>query len=90
MSENDIAYAVRGATFKVHTALGPGLLESVYEAALAYEIRKGGLLVAAQVGLPAYYDEVKLELGFRPDLLVEDKVIVEIKSVDTLLDVHYK
>ncbi|GAA4019545.1 GxxExxY protein [Hymenobacter fastidiosus] len=90
MSENDIAYAVRGAAFKVHTALGPGLLESVYEAALAYEIRKSGLLVASQVGLPAYYDEVKLELGFRIDLLVEDKVIVEIKSVDALLDVHHK
>lgn len=90
MSENDIAYTVREAAFKVHTALGPGLLESVYEAALAYEIRKGGLMVATQVGLPAYYDDVRLELGFRLDLLVEDKVIVEIKSVDTLLDVHHK
>lgn len=90
MSENDVSYAVRGAAFKVHTALGPGLLESVYEAALAYELRKSGLLVATQVGLPAYYDDVKLELGFRLDLLVEDKVIVEIKSVDSLLDVHHK
>ncbi|MDU0371224.1 GxxExxY protein [Hymenobacter endophyticus] len=90
MSENDIAYVIRGAAFKVHTALGPGLLESVYEAALAHEIRKNGLLVATQVGLPAYYDDVKLELGFRLDMLVEDKVIVEIKSVDVLLDVHHK
>ncbi|PJJ52888.1 GxxExxY protein [Hymenobacter chitinivorans] len=90
MTENEIAYVVRGSAFKVHTALGPGLLESVYEAALAYEIRKQGLLAATQVGLPAYYDEVKLELGFRLDLLVEEKVIVEIKSVDALLDVHHK
>jgi GxxExxY protein len=90
MSENDISYAVRGAAFKVHTVLGPGLLESVYEAALTHELRKSGLLVATQVGLPAYYDDVKLELGFRLDLLVEDKVIVEIKSVDILLDVHDK
>ncbi|MBD2714934.1 GxxExxY protein [Microvirga sp. STR05] len=90
MSENDVSYAVRGAAFKVHTALGPGLLESVYEAAMAHELRKNGLLVATQVGLPAYYDSVKLEVGFRLDLLVEDKVIVEIKSVDALLDVHHK
>ncbi|TGE26650.1 GxxExxY protein [Hymenobacter metallicola] len=90
MSENDVAYDVRGAAFKVHTAWGPGLLESVYEAAMAHEIRKQGLLVATQVGLPAYYDAVKLELGFRLDLLVEDKVIVEIKSVESLLDVHYR
>ena len=90
MSENDIAYQVRGAAFDVHTALGPGLLESVYEAAMAHEIPKRGLLVATQIGLPAYYDTVKLDLGFRLDLLVEDKVIVEIKSVDALADVHHK
>ena len=90
MSENDIAYQVRGAAFDVHTALGPGLLESVYEAAMAHEIRKRGLQVATQIGLPAYYDTVKLDLGFRLDLLVEDKVIVEIKSVEALADVHHK
>ena len=78
------------AAFRVHTALGPGLLESVYEAALAHELRKEGLLVATQVPLPVTYDGVRLELGFRLDLLVEHKVIVEIKSVDALIDVHHK
>jgi GxxExxY protein len=90
MHENDISRAVMLAAFRVHTALGPGLLESVYEAALAHELRKEGLLVATQVPLPVTYDGVRLELGFRLDLLVEHKVIVEIKSVETLLDVHHK
>lgn len=78
------------AAFHVHTALGPGLLESVYEAALAPELHKAGLLVATQVPLPVVYDEVRLELGFRLDILVEKKVIVEVKSVEALLDVHHK
>lgn len=90
MHENDISKAVMLAAFRVHTALGPGLLESVYEAALAHELRKEGLLVATQVPLPVTYDGVRLELGFRLDLLVEHKVIVEIKSVDALIDVHHK
>ncbi|RZJ61345.1 MAG: GxxExxY protein [Hymenobacter sp.] len=90
MHENDISKAVMLAAFRVHTALGPGLLESVYEAALAHELRKEDLLVATQVPLPVTYDGVRLELGFRLDLLVEHKVIVEIKSVDALTDVHHK
>ena len=90
MHENDISKAVMLAAFRVHTALGPGLLESVYEAALAHELRKEGLLVATQVPLPVMYDGVRLELGFRLDLLVEHKVIVELKSVDALLEVHHK
>ena len=90
MHENDISGRILTAAFRVHTALGSGLLESVYEAALAYELRKVELLVATQVPVPAVYEEVRLELGFRLDLLVEDRVIVEIKSVQTLLDVHHK
>lgn len=78
------------SAFRVHTVLGPGLLESVYEAALAYELQKRGLRVVTQVPLPASYEEVRLELGFRLDMVVERKVIVEIKSVETLLPVHHK
>jgi len=90
MDENDISYAIRGAAFKVHTALGPGLLESAYEAAIAYELRKDGYDVKNQVGLPFAYGDVKLDVGYRIDLLINDKVIIEIKSVDVLADVHHK
>ena len=74
----------------VHKLLGPGLLESAYEAALAYEIRKEGLEVKTQLGLPFQYEEIRLDVGYRIDILVENKVIVEVKSVDALADVHYK
>jgi len=90
MHENDISFEVRRCSFKVHTVLGPGLLESVYEAALAYELRKFGFDVRSQVPLPMTYEDVRMDIGFRLDLLVEKKVIVEIKSVETLLDVHHK
>ncbi len=90
MNENDISYTVRGAIFKVYNTLGPGLLESVYEAALKYELSKTGLNVDAQVPVPVVYDDVKLDLGFRLDLLVDSKVIVEIKSVELLAPVHHK
>lgn len=90
MHENELSYAIRGAAFKVHTNLGPGLLESVYETALAYELRKEGFDIQTQVGVPVVYEDIKMEQGFRMDLLVNHKVIVEIKSVETLLDVHYK
>lgn len=90
MMENDISYDIRGAAFKVHTNLGPGLLESVYEFALAHELSKMGYDVYTQVGLPVVYDGIKLELGYRIDLLVNDLVVVEIKSVDALADVHHK
>ena len=78
------------AAYKVHTTLGPGLLESVYEVALTYELRLIGLRVRTQVPLPMIYANQRMEVGFRLDLLIEEKVIVEIKSVDTLLDVHFK
>ena len=79
---------VLDCSFKVHTALGPGLLESSYEACLYYELIQSGLNVEKQKPLPLVYEEVKLDVGYRIDLLVENKVIVEIKSVDGLADIH--
>jgi GxxExxY protein len=90
MHENDISYAIRGAAFKVHTELGPGLLDSVYESALAFELRQEGFDVLTKLGIPVVYKDVEMDQGFRMDLLVNRKVIVEVKSVDTLLDVHHK
>lgn len=90
MHENEITFLIRGAIFKVYNTLGPGLLESSYEAAMGYELIKSGLLVEHQVGLPMVYEELKLDVGYRIDLLIEKKVIVEIKSVETLAEVHYK
>jgi GxxExxY protein len=90
MDLNDLTYKIRGAIFKVHQTLGPGLLESVYEAALIYELMQMGLRVSSQVGIPVNYNGVLLELGFRMDILVEDSVVIEIKSVETLHDVHKK
>jgi len=76
------------SAFKVHTSLGPGLLESVYEACLAYEIRKSGLTVESQVALPVIYDNVRVDAGLRIDMLVEKCVIVELKSVDSKIPVY--
>ena len=90
MTENEISYKIRGAIFKVYNALGPGLLESVYAAALLFELNKEGLKVKKEVAVPVYYENEKLELGFRLDLLIEDKVIIEIKSVENLAEVHHK
>jgi len=90
ITENEISYKIRGAIFKVFNELGPGLLESAYEAALMYELQKEGLTVKSQVPIPLVYDNIKLEIGFRIDLLVENKVVVEIKSVENLAEVHHK
>ena len=90
MEINELTYLIRGAIFKVHSVLGPGLFETVYEAALIYELGQLNLEVKSQVGLPVTYNDVKLELGFRIDLLIENKIIVEIKSIEKLLDVHKK
>lgn len=90
MDLNDLTYKIRGAIFTVHNELGPGLLESVYEAALLYELITMNLSVASQVGLPVKYKNVQLELGFRIDLLIENAVIIEIKSIECLHDVHKK
>jgi GxxExxY protein len=88
--ENELSFAIRGAAFKVHTELGPGLLESAYEAALSYELLQSGLEIRNQVGVPMVYAEIKMDVGFRLDILVNDLVIVEIKSVEELNDVHHK
>ena len=90
MTENEISFAIRGAIFKVFNYLGPGLLETVYEAVLVHELIKLNLNVQRQVPLPVIYDNVKLDVGCRIDLLVEGKVIVEIKSVENLAEVHHK
>jgi len=90
MNENDLAREIVDAAYKVHTSLGLGLLESVYEAAMAHELQKRGLLVNRQVPLPVIYEEVRLEEGFRADLVVGGKVMVELKSVDKIADVHKK
>ncbi len=90
MSENEISYKVRGAIFKVYNNLGPGLLESVYESALYYQLEKDGLQVVKQIDLPVKYDDVYLDITFRLDILVEDKVIIELKSVDEVRPIHFK
>ena len=88
MSENEISSKIIGAAIEVHKQLGPGLLESTYETCLTYELKQMGLDVKQQQALPVVYKEVKLDAGYRIDLLVENKVIVEIKSVDALADIH--
>ena len=88
MTENEISYLIRGAIYKVYNNIGPGLLESVYETALVYELRKIGLNVKSQLGLPFIYEELKMEVGFRIDIFVENKVIVEVKSVEHLAELH--
>lgn len=89
MTENEISFAVIGHAIKFHKNLGPGLLESVYENALAYELRGSGLFVEQQLALPMIYNEIKMECGFRIDLHVERKLIIEIKSIEMLAPVHF-
>ena len=88
MTENEIATKIIGAAIEVHKQLGPGLLESTYESCLVYELKQMGLEVQQQVALPVIYKEVKLDAGYRIDVLVENKVIIEIKSVEALADIH--
>jgi GxxExxY protein len=90
MTENEISYKIRGATFRIHKELGPGLLEKVYEAALAYELSNEELEVTTQMGVPMNYKDIKFDIGFKLDVLVNDKVMVEIKSVESLTDVQFK
>ena len=87
MTENAIAKEIVDAAFRVHTTLGPGLLESVYQTVLAYELGRRGLRAVSQQAIPVVYDGIRIDPGFRADLVVEDKVIVEIKSVEVLLPV---
>lgn len=89
MTEDEISYKVIGAAIELHRSLGPGLLESVYENTLAFDLKDCGLHVEQQVPIPLIYKEVKMECGYRIDLLVEKKVVLEIKSVEILAPVHY-
>jgi GxxExxY protein len=90
MTENEVATVIVDAAYHIHLAMGPGLLESVYEAVLTHELTKRGLQVARQVAVPVVYDGMVMEAGFRADLVVDELVIVEIKCVETLLPVHKK
>ncbi|MCG9880889.1 MAG: GxxExxY protein [Bacteroidia bacterium] len=90
MEINDLTYAVRGCLFRVHTQLGPGLLESIYEEALAFEFNKNHIPFKTQIMYPVYYDEIKLDKEFKLDMLIDNQLIIELKSVDVLSPVHYK
>jgi GxxExxY protein len=90
MTENEIAKHIVDAALKFHRRFGPGLLESVYEAVLAAELERRGLRVKRQQPIPVVYEDVRLDIGFRADLIVEDKVIIEIKSIEAIAPVHYK
>jgi GxxExxY protein len=90
MSENEISKIIIDVSYKIHVKLGPGLLESVYEAILYHELTKRGLNVERQKAIPVIWDDICLDIGFRTDLIVEDKVIIEIKSVEMISKVHSK
>jgi GxxExxY protein len=90
MEENDISFEIRGAIYNVYNELGSGLLESVYKAALKWELVERGLKVNNELPLPVYYKNYKIDVGFRIDLLVENKVILEVKSVENLSALHHK
>ena len=88
MTENQISSKIIGVAIEVHKQLGPGLLESTYETCLAFELKQQGLKLERQIALPVVYKDVKLDAGYRIDLLVENRVIIEVKSVDALADIH--
>ena len=90
MNENELSKIIVDVAFKIHTQLGPRLLESVYEEIMFFELTKRGLLVERQKGIPVIWENLKMDLGFRADLIVEKKVIIELKSVETIAPVHPK
>jgi GxxExxY protein len=90
MSENELATIAVDVCYKIHTTLGPGLLESVYEAAFAFELNKRRIPFTRQQGLAVTYDDVVLDIGFRTDIIMDNKLIVEIKSIERLEKVHHK
>ncbi|CAN5528709.1 GxxExxY protein [soil metagenome] len=90
LHENDIAREIVNAAFKMHTQIGPGLLESVYERVMLFELEKLGFEVERQLGVPFVYEEIRMPIGFRADLVVNNKVVIEIKSVEILAPVHAK
>lgn len=89
MHENDISYKIIGAAIELHTTIGPGLLESAYENALAYDLRELGFNVKQQVPMPFIYKGIKQDVGYRIDLLINNKVIIEVKSIENLAPVHF-
>lgn len=89
MDENGLSYKVIGTALELHKDIGPGLLESTYENALAYDLRVAGLEVKQQVPMPFIYKEIKMDVGYRIDILVESKIIIEVKSIECLAPVHY-
>jgi GxxExxY protein len=88
MTEEDVGHAIIGAAIKVHSALGPGLLESAYELCLVYELEKLSLRVGHQVPIPIRYEDLSIDNGYRIDLLIDDRVVVELKSIEQVLPVH--
>ncbi len=88
MVENELSRKIIGCALKVHSILGPGLLESAYEECLFFELQRSGLSVQKQKALPLIYEDVKLEIGYRVDLLVENKVVIEVKSLDNINEIH--
>ena len=88
MNENDLAYKLIGISIDIHNALGPGLLESAYQECLFYKINKAGIFVEKEKAMPLIYEDVKLDCGYRIDLLVEKKLVIEVKSVEVLNDIH--
>lgn len=89
MTENELSKVVFNCSLKVHQTLGPGLLESAYEECLYYEVKKTGLEIQKQKPLPLIYEEVKLDIGYRLDIIIENKLILEIKAVDALNEIHF-
>ena len=90
MTENEISKILVDIFLKVHRTLGPGLLESVYEETICYELKKLGIPFTRQQGIEVLYEDVKMDMGFRSDIIVENKVIVELKSIEALAPVHHK
>lgn len=89
MTENELSYKIIGCAIELHRNLGPGLLESAYESAFAYDLSQMGLSVKTQVPMPLIYKEIKQDVGYRLDIVVENKIIIELKSVETLAPVHF-
>jgi GxxExxY protein len=89
MTENEISHTIIGVAIELHKTIGPGLLESAYENALAFDLKKLGLDVMQQVPMPFIYKEVKLDIGYRIDLIVNHKVIIEVKSIEALAPIHF-
>ena len=90
MTENELSNIIVNTAYNIHVKLGPGLLESVYEEIMYYELKKQGLRIEKQKAIPVYWDKIKMPMGFRADLIVENKVIIELKSVATIAPVHSK